>query len=77
MSETDRHVVEKPIVGLCDGFEGTSHDDDHVEEKEGVVFVARLGCSTARFAASIVDGVPLLQHFDRSGAIEVRILQLR
>ena len=74
MSETDRHVVEKPIVGLCDGFEGTSHDDDHVEEKERVVFIIHVGRTTPCFTAAVVNRVALLHHLQSSCSVKLGIM---
>jgi len=74
VAEADGDVVEKSIVGSSDGFEGVSDYDDHVQEEERMVFVRRLGRSTACFTTAIVDRVSLLEHLNSSGSIKVSIM---
>jgi hypothetical protein len=76
IAKAQSDIVEKPIACVRDRLHWPAHDNDHVEEEERMVFVGRLSCSTAGFAASVVHGVPLLHHLDGSCAVELRILQL-
>lgn len=72
--ETDGDIVEKPIVGLGDGFERASHNDDHVEEEKRVVLVICVSRPAASFAATIVNRVPLLEHLESTSSVKLRVM---
>lgn len=72
--ETDGDIVEKPVVGLGDGFEWASYNDDYVEEEKRVVLVVYVSRPAPNFAAPIVNRVPLLEHLESTSSVELRVM---
>jgi hypothetical protein len=58
--KSNSDVVKKPIVTLRDRSQWPSNNDDHVEKEEGMVLVADVGRSAARFSTPVVNSIPLL-----------------
>jgi hypothetical protein len=66
-------TLETPLIArVGDGLHWSANYDDHVQGEDRMIFVCRLGRSTAGLAATIVHGVPLLYHLNAC-AVRLRI----